>query len=111
MGQRFDLEEPVIDAALAKLRKGLAERLTAINTEAADGIPLATPSDASIIPFGVADASVTPLVVVTDGGTGESSFTEEGPHGLTAEYALVVMVCDQDANREWLGRKLLRLER
>jgi hypothetical protein len=111
MPQRFDLEEPVIDAAIAKLRQGLSSRLTAINTEFADGIPLPVPASESVFPFGVPDASVVPLIVVTDGGTGESTFQEEGPHGLTANYALVVMVCDQDANREWLGRKLLRLER
>jgi hypothetical protein len=109
---QLQLSEPVIDAALLKLRTGMASRLQAINTQFADNMPLWIPSDSDFYFAGVADSAPIPLVVVTDGGTGDQGrFAEEGPHSLAIQLQLVVLVCDQDADRQRLARKLLRLER
>jgi len=105
----LQLEEYVIAAAKAKLEAGLAARVAAINAEHADDAQITTPT---VYEYGVSLEPSGPLVIVTDGGTPEGgTFTEEGAHSLVYEFQLVVTVKDDDADRDRLGRKLLRYER
>lgn len=110
----LQLSERVIDAAITKLKAGLAARITTINAEFADTITLGTPSSDDIYFAGVeaVPSGRTPAIIVTDGGTGDNGrFAEEGPHSLQVDLQLVVFMLDEDSLREHLARRLLRLER
>jgi len=107
----LQLEEYVVNAAVAKLQNGLAARVTAINAEFADDAPI-DGGNVRILKFGATLESPGPLLIVTDGGTPQGgSFHEEGPHSLVFEFDLVVLVKDDDFDRDRLGRKLLRWQR
>lgn len=108
----LQLSERVIDAAIAKLRGGMAARVAAINAEFNDAVTITPPLEQDFYPFGVAPLPRSPAVVVTDGGSPEGpGFTEEGPHSFEYTAMLLVVVYDEDSDRERLGRKLLRQTR
>lgn len=109
------LTEPVLDAAIAKLKAGMAARIGAINAATGDDdVQVGTPLEQDYYLGGVAaiPGGRCPAIIVTDGGSGENGgFQEEGAHSLTYLLELVVFILDEDSDRGRLARKLLRLER
>lgn len=108
----LQLSERVIDAAIAKLKAGMAARVTAINAEFADSYAITVPGTNDFYPFGVDLLPRAPAVVVTDGGSPEGpGFHQEGPVSFEYQVLLAVLVWEEATDRETLGRKLLRQHR
>lgn len=100
--------ELVVDAAVAKLKAGLSSRISAINSEKADGIIVAIPNGEDYYVGGVTLLARAPAIIVT---VGEAIHAGEGAHSLITDYELIVFVVDEDADRQALTRKLWRLSR
>jgi hypothetical protein len=108
----LSLTEPLIDAAIAKLRQNVPARIAAINGEYADAVVARPPQDGDYYFGGMSDLARAPAVIVTDGGTGDQDVTaEEGPHSLGASFDLLCFLVEEDTDRQRLARRLLRLER
>lgn len=113
MSTSLQLVEPIIDAAVSKLRAGFGQRVAAINADYADDYILSEPLANDIYPFGIPGGQLTrtPAVVVTWGGSGDEGFaSEEGAHGLMLSIRLLVMVVEQQTDIQALGRRMLRLQ-
>ena len=91
----LQLEEYVINAALAKLDAGVNARIDTINAEFADDVILSYPTNYR---YGVAPMPPGTLTITTDGGSAQqSSFAEEGAHSLVHDLQLIVLVKDDEA--------------
>lgn len=101
--------EPIVDATVAKLRRGMAERVSAINQ---DGtlVPLSSPLLAPVAYYtsGAQSIPVAPAIIVA---AGPSEFGEWAAHGYAHEPSIGVFILEADADRQALGRRLMRQAR
>lgn len=106
---RFKGPELIVDAAVAKLKANLPDRIATINSEATDGLVVDTPDDGRY--FTSAKRLYPPgtCLVVFDGRTGRAAGRSEGAHQLMTDTLLGVYVITDDADEEHLDRKLKRL--
>lgn len=105
----LNLSEVIVDAAIAKLTAGVAARIATINAADTRGIVVEAPYD--IFPFGLpGPLAQAPVYVVTPFGE-SPAYEKEGSHGFIYAETLGVMIVEEDADREKVGRKLLRHRR
>jgi hypothetical protein len=97
--------EPLIDALLAKLQGGLAERLAQINAEATDNIVLSTPQAADYYIAPIDQLPVAPAIIAA---AGPAQWAEEGAHAFITSYDVTIYVLEEDPDRQVLARKLQR---
>ena len=105
------LSEPLIEAVKQKLIDNMPGRLAVINND---------PNLPTIAPIGEPQAFYTaplnpmppamPAVIVTDGNMTIAPETE-GPHSFISDWAIAVLVVDENADRQILGKRLQRLTR
>jgi hypothetical protein len=115
---KLKLGEVIVDAAVAKLKAGMAARVATINADYNDAAVIAAPKttggsnplDGSDY-FTAAQESFasTPAIFVMEGPA--TLDAGESPHEFITVTKLLVFVADQDANRQVLGKKLQRLAR
>lgn len=100
--------EVLVDACIAKLKAGLAERVAQINAEATDNIVVETTQDADFYTALIDLLPHAPSIIVW---AGPAQYIEEGQHSFIVTYELCVYVLEEDLDRQILGRKLQRQAR
>ena len=101
------LGEVVLDAAIAKLKAGYANRVSEINTEKNDGITITAPDTTDFYLGGVSEIPRAPAVIVTQLPTQEDA-EQEGPHSFIWVGVVGVYVLEEATDRQQLARKLQR---
>jgi hypothetical protein len=99
------LEEVALDAVIAKLQAGWADRIGRINAEKADGMLCLAPDLSSYYIGRMKQVPLYPACFVMPGPT---VFREEGAHSMTTKQQINVWVCESDATGPLLARRLLR---
>lgn len=102
------LSEAIMDAAITKLRAGLAARVAVINAADTAGVTITTPASFYLGGAGPL-APQEPAVIVTE--LPSQDYSEEGQHSFIFTTDLFVAVYDMDTDRQVLARKLLRQAR
>lgn len=101
------LGEVVVDAVLAKLQAGYANRVSEINAEKADAIVISAPDPSDFYFAGVSELPRAPAVIVTQLPT-DGEHEPEGPHSFTWSGDIAVVAYDTDTDRSHLARRLQR---
>lgn len=100
--------EPLVDAIIAKLQSGLAERIAQINSEATDNIVIEAPQEVDYYTAPIDQLPNAPSIIVT---AGPAQWVGEGTHSFEATYEVAVYVLEADPDRQVLARRLQRQAR
>jgi hypothetical protein len=99
------LNEPVIDALVARLNTDLAAQITAVNGEHSDSFTVETPAQVLDFVPPRSHLSKFPTIGVADG---PSRFEDDIGGSATGRHEIMVLVFLQDEDQRGLARKLRR---
>lgn len=108
------LGEQLVELVVAKLKAGMAARITTINADATlqayarGDFQLDTPKASSYYTSGLSTIPEAPAIIVAEA---PAEFGEEGPHSFLTRTQIAVWILEQDPDRQRLGKKLQRQSR